>query len=275
MSKPTVHDTDPHYGEPDAERGGAAPAPMVERAFRLLDLLATSEAGYSLSELARLLEMSKGSLHGLLKTLESGGVVEQDSERRYALGPRLYNLTQAYIRRSGLRRFALPAMRRLAALSGQTVFLGQIEPDGVRISERVDEPGGRAALRVSARRGDRVSLLAGAIGRAVLASWPRARREDYLRARTLPHFTARSITDPDAYLAAVEETARTGVGVDREEYLTGVNAVAAPIHGFDHQLLALVWIVGFSAYFDDAALTRAAGALREETQAISKALGAE
>lgn len=42
---------------------------MVERAFRLLDLLAVSEAGYSLSELARLLEMSKGSVHGLLKTL--------------------------------------------------------------------------------------------------------------------------------------------------------------------------------------------------------------
>lgn len=270
MSKPTVHDVGPG----DSERG-APPAPMVERAFRLLDLLATSEAGYSLSELARLLGMSKGSAHGLLKTLETGGVVEVDSERRYTLGPRVYNLTQAYIRHSGLRRFALPAMRRLAALSGETVFLGQIEPDGARIIERVDEPGGRAALRVSARRGDRVSLLAGAIGRVALADWPPARREEYLRKQTLPHFTARSLTDPAAYLAAVEETARTGVGVDREEYLTGVNAVAAAIHGLDHQLVALVWIVGFSAYFDEAALARAGAALLVETRAVSQALGAE
>jgi DNA-binding IclR family transcriptional regulator len=247
---------------------------MVERAFRLLDLLATSEVGYSLSELARLLGMSKGSVHGLLKTLESGGVVEQDGERRYALGPRLYNLTQAYIRRSGLRRFALPAMRRLAASSGQTVFLGQIEPDGVRISERVDEPGGKAALRVSARRGDRVPLLAGAIGRAVLASWPPARREEYLRTQTLPHFTAHSITDPATYLTAVEETAHTGIGVDCEEYLAGVNAVAAPVYGFDQQLLALVWIVGFSAYFNDETLGRAGESLRAETELISRSLGA-
>lgn len=271
MSKPPVHNTE--HDEPEA--GQPTAAPMVERAFRLLDLLATSEAGYSLSELARLLGMSKGSAHGLLKTLESGGAVEQDSERRYALGPRIYNLTQAYIRRSGLRRFTLPAMRRLAALTGETVFLGQIEPDGVRISERVEEPGGRAALRISARRGDRVSLLAGAIGRAILASWPPARREEFLRTQMLPHFTARSITDPTTYLAAIEETAHTGVGVDREEYLAGVNAIAAPIYGFDQQLLALVWIVGFSAYFDDAALARAAAALRAETRAISKALGAE
>jgi IclR family transcriptional regulator, KDG regulon repressor len=274
MSEPTVHDTEHGVSSPDAERG-AAPAPMVERAFRLLDLLATSEAAYSLSELARQLGMSKGSAHGLLKTLESGGVVELDSERRYTLGPRLYNLSQAYIRRSGLRRFALPAMRRLAALTGETVFLGQIEPDGVRIIERVEEPGGRDALRVSARRGDRVHPLAGAIGRVILAGWPPARRAEYLRTQTLPHFTARSIADPAAYLAAVEETARSGVGMDREEYLTGVNAVAAAIHGLDGQPIALVWIVGFSAYFTDEAMARAGEALRAETRAISKALGGE
>lgn len=253
----------------------SAPAPMVERAFKLLDLLAASDVGYSLSELARLLGMSKSSAHSLLKTLESGGVVEVDGERRYALGPRLYNLTQSYIRRSGLRRYALPAMQRLAALTGGTVFLGQIEPDGVRITERVEESGERSVLRVSARRGALIPLLAGAIGRVVLASWPPARREKYLRSQTLPRFTERSITDHDAYLAAVEETAHTGVGVDREEYLTGVNAVSAAIYGLDHQLIALVWIVGFSAYFTEEALVRTASALRTETQEISRVLGAE
>jgi len=248
---------------------------MVERAFKLLDLLATSDAGYTLSDLARLLGMSKGSVHGLLKTLESGSVVEMDSERRYALGPRIYNLTQSYIRGSGLRRYALPAMRRLAARTGETVFLGQIEPDGVRIVERVDEPGQRSVLRVSARRGAHIHLLAGAIGRVVLANWPPARRERYLHSQALPRFTERSMTDPSAYLAAVEETARTGIGVDHEEYLTGVNAVAAAIHGLDGQIIALVWIVGFSAYFTEEAMVRAGEALRAETREISRALGAE
>lgn len=220
---------DEHVGQEASVKEPAVAAPMVERAFRLLDLLASSEAGYSLSELARLLEMSKGSVHGLLKTLESGGVVEMDSERRYALGPRIYNLAQSYIRRSGLRRYALPAMRRLSARTGETVFLGQIEPEGVRIIERIEESSARSALRVSAQRGALVPLLAGAIGRVALAGWPPARREEYLRAHPLPAFTAHSITDPATYLAAVEQTVRTGIGLDREEYLTGVNAVAAAI----------------------------------------------
>ena len=53
-----------------------APAPMVERAFRLLDLLSDTEEGLTLSDLARALNMSKGSIHGLLKTLEGNGVIE-------------------------------------------------------------------------------------------------------------------------------------------------------------------------------------------------------
>src|SRR5579863_10005349 len=108
-----------HYGENieyNGLPGGAdVPAPMVERAFRLLDALSKSEEGMTLTDLARALSMSKGSMHGLLKTLESSGAVEQVEERRFVLGPRIYDLAQTYIQRAGLRRFAVPAMRRLAS----------------------------------------------------------------------------------------------------------------------------------------------------------------
>ena len=254
---------------------GGVPAPMVERAFRLLDLLASSEAGYSLSELARLLGMSKGSAFGLLRTLENGGVVEIGEDRRYALGPRIYNLTQAYIRGSGLRRFALPAMQRLAARTGETVFLGMVEPGGIRIIDVVEVPSEHSTFRLSARRGAHLPLLAGATGRVVLASWPEPRRREYLRSHPLPRFTEYSITDPDAFLAAAALTAQTGVGVDREEYLVGISAAASAILGLGGELLALIWIVGFSADFTDEALERAGQALLEETRTVGESLGAE
>lgn len=252
---------------------GASPAPMVERAFRLLDLLASADDRYSLSELGRLLGMSKSSIHGLLKTLESAGAVVLDDERRYTLGPRIYELAQAYVRRGGLRRIALPALWRLAARTGETALLGIVEPGGVRIVERAETANEQVALRVSARPGMRVHLLAGATGRVVLASWPLAARAEYLRSHPLPHFTGRSLTEPDAYLAAVAETARTGIGTDREEYLAGVNAVAAPLRGPGSGLAGVLWIVGVSARFDGDALARAAVALRDEASGISRSLG--
>lgn len=248
---------------------------MVERAFRVLDVLGAADDSLSLSELARTLEMSKGSMHGLLKTLESAGVVEQGEDRRYIVGPRLYDLAQAYARRAGLRRFALPAMERLAERLGETILLGRAEQDAVRIVERVEARGEHTALRISAERGTRVPLLAAATGRVVLASWPAARREDYLRMHPLPHFTAHSLTDPATYLSAIAETERTGIGIDCEQYLIGVNAVAAPIHGAGETLLAVLWAVGFSARFSGNALGRAGEEVRAEAEAISRTLGGQ
>jgi DNA-binding IclR family transcriptional regulator len=297
----------------DPEGASAAlstPAPMVERAFRLLGLLSTSEGGLSFSELARMLHMSKGGLHGLLKTLESNSAIEQDEKHRYILGPRIYDLAHAYIQGAGLRYAALPAMRRLASATGETVCLGKIEQRGVRVIECIvgeEEP----ALHIAVRRGQRLPLLAGALGPCVLASWPPLQRAEFLRSQSLPRFTSRSITDPQQLLVRVEETIRTGVSFDHGEYLEGVNAVAAPIYfqypGTDHQngydrsashalsneeypaenhndqfivssgpgntVLALLWVVGFASRFAGEAFDRAIQQLHTEAVTISLALG--
>src|SRR5436305_11895703 len=138
------------------------PAPMVERAFRLLELLSVTEEGLTLSDMARSLNISKSSIHGLLKTLESNGAIEQVEDRRFVLGPRIYDLAQTYNQRAGLRHFALPAMHRLATSTGETVCLGRIEQNGVRIIECVVDEGQQAGLQIAARRGMRIPLLAGA-----------------------------------------------------------------------------------------------------------------
>jgi DNA-binding IclR family transcriptional regulator len=256
------------YGEGSVQSN--VPAPMVERTFRLLELLSTAEDGLTLSELARGLRASKGSIHGLLRTLESGGVIEQGDERRFVLGPRIYDLAQAYIQSAGLRRFALPAMHRLATSTGETVCLGKVGQRGVRILESIVDEEKPAALHIAAPRGMHVPLLAAATGVCILASWPMEQRETFLRTHPLPRFTEHSITDPEQFLLRVEEASRTGVGFDHEEYLDGVNAVAAPIYGIGGTLVALLWIVGFASRWSDDGLQRAAEQLRAETMAISQ-----
>lgn len=250
------------------------PAPMVERAFRLLDVLSESEDGLTLSDLARVLGMSKGSIHGLLKTLENNGAIELSDDRRYTLGPHIYDLAQSYVRRAGLRRFALPAMRRLAANIGETVLLGRVESECTRVIECVQDESENPILHIAAHRGTRVHLLAAATGPLILASWPCSQREAFLQAHELPRFTEHSITDPEQYIAAVDAAARTGISMDHEQYLAGVNAVAVPIYGPGATLAALLWIVGFASHFDEQAMQTAAQQMHVEAEQISRALGA-
>lgn len=274
MKEPSVQyeeQGDEHFA---TESAPVAPAPMVERAFRLLDLLSVTEEGLTLSDLARTLNMSKSSIHGLLKTLESSGVIEQAGDRRFVLGPRIYDLAQTYNQRAGLRHFALPAMHRLATSTGETVCLGRVEQKCVRIIECVVDEGEQAGLHIAARRGMRIPLFAGAFGALVLATWPLKERENYLRTQPLTRFTEHSITDPRQLLARVDEVVRAGISIDREEYLDGVNAVAAPIYSAGDTLLAFLWIVGFASRFNSEVLDRAVQQLRAETETVSQALGA-
>lgn len=250
-------------------------APSVERAFRLLALVSAEPDGLTLSELARKLDMSKGSLHGLLHTLECVGAVARDpATRRYVLGARIYELVQARAQRIDLRRLALPAMRGLANELHETILLGRVEAESVCILERAEAPLERPELRIAAPVGMRVQLLAGATGRLVAAHWPAFRRAAFLAAGPLHRFTPRTITDPAAFLAAADEAARVGYALDREEYLEGVNAAAAPIYGPGGELLALIWAIGLSARFAGGRLTAAGERLRAEAVKLSQMLGA-
>lgn len=261
-------------GEPPEKEAVASstldvPAPMVERAFRLLDLLVVAEEGMALSDLARALKMSKGSVHGLLKTLENCNVIEQREDRLYALGPRIYSLA-TYLWNSGLRRLAAPAMERLAGTLGETLFLGRVEPEAIRVIESVEPGGEHLYPHISLPRGTRFPLLTGAAGRIALASWPPERREHWLHTHPLPQFTEKSITDPTQFLAAVEETVRTGVAMDQEEYITGVNAVIVPIIGIGGSLAAMLGVLGFSSRMNEEVMHSAATQLKAEADSISR-----
>src|SRR5260370_41762853 len=80
MKEQKVQYSEPTYTQQESTPASVSPAPMVERAFRLLDLLSEAEEGLTLSYLARTLNMSKGSIHGLLKTLENSQVDEQSED---------------------------------------------------------------------------------------------------------------------------------------------------------------------------------------------------
>ncbi len=257
--------------EPD-QAVTAVPATMVERAFQVLDLLMVANEGMGLSELARALKMGKGSMHRLLKALEHCGAIMQDEEHIFVLGPRIYKLA-AFVRGTGLRRLALPAMQRLVSSIGETVFLGRVEQEHVHILETVEAGGEYLYPHVSVPRGTRVPFISAATGRLVLASWSAEQRRHWLQKHELPRFTEASITDSEQFLKEVEKTATTGLAIDHGEYLAGVNAIGVPITGPQNALIAVLCVLGFATHFNDDAMQRAGALLKGEAENISHSLG--
>src|SRR5438034_949441 len=71
------------------------PVPAVDKAARVLRALADGGRPMGISELARALEVSKGTLRDVLLTLAQFGFVVRDPDTRFRLGPELRVLANA------------------------------------------------------------------------------------------------------------------------------------------------------------------------------------
>ena len=231
-------------------------APIVYKAFVVLQEVSKSPGSLGVSDLSRLLNMNKSTVFGIAQALLDLGALRQDpATKKFRLGPALIQLGNQSLAGISLRSLARPLMEKLAQDFEETVFLGRFDEYGITIIEKADSP---AELRVSAPVGARIPFFAGAAAKAFLASLDEAAQKRILSERILPKFTDKSITDQTEYLAELKRVRERGYATDFEEYIHGVNAVSVPLLDVRGWLVAAIWIVGFSASFTAEKMLKAA-----------------
>jgi IclR family KDG regulon transcriptional repressor len=242
-------------------------APTVKKAFQILELIAKRDKLMTISDLSRELNISKSTVHGITRALETAGVLIRDRKsKRYMLGRTLFELARAGYGRIDLKDIARPIMEDLMRSTQQSVFLGIRSNDHVSIIDIVESV---QDLKITAPVGTRVPLLAGAIGKAFLASMEEARALSLVNAIGLRKFTEKSVIDSDIYMKDVGEARTAGYGLDDEEYIQGVRAVAAVIHSPTQQMSA-VWVVGFTPSMSADRIPVIAMETKRAAEAISK-----
>ena len=95
----------------------------VIRALTLLDVIAGSDGGATLSEAARAAELSPSTAMRLLNTLQAHGYLHRGSDGRFGAGPTLLRVGANALRRDPLYDRAAPYLARLAEQTGETANL--------------------------------------------------------------------------------------------------------------------------------------------------------
>jgi len=219
-------------------------APSVIKAFGILRALGETNEGMGISSLARRLGIGKSTVHGIMAAMEELGVVTRDQRtKRFRVGFTLLELVRKTFAGLKLAQVAKNPMEILVERTEETAFLGVLNRDHVTIVEAVDSP---KEFKVTAPRGTRLSLRAGAVGKIFLANMERDKAIEILREKGLKRYTPASITDMKRYLEELDRVAARGYAMDEGEYLMGVTAIAAVIRADDLPLSAL-WLVAFSS----------------------------
>ncbi len=120
------------------------------------------------------LGLAKGTVHGLLRTLQDEGFVEQDADSgKYQLGGSLLQLGNIYLDVNELRGRSLAWADNLAIRSGEAVRVGTLHGDGVLVIHHVFRPDNTLQIL---EVGAHLPLHATALGKALLASSPELER---------------------------------------------------------------------------------------------------
>src|ERR1700729_2040131 len=98
--------------------------PSLERGLTILEVLAKSRAGLSLSQVTRQLALPKSSVHCLLRTFENAGYVYKDSAcGKYRVSLSICELARQALQGISLRDQARLSLRSLAEKTTMTVHL--------------------------------------------------------------------------------------------------------------------------------------------------------
>ncbi|MBP2703763.1 IclR family transcriptional regulator [Microbispora sp. RL4-1S] len=249
------------------------PVQSIERAAAILRLLAQGSGRLGLSEIANSLGLARGTAHGILRTLQLVGFVEQDDATgKYQLGAALLHLGTSYLDVNELRSRAINWADALAARSGEAVRIGTHLQGKVLVVHHVFRPDDSLqTLDV----GVLLPMHATAIGKVLLAYDANAAAA--AQDSELEQFSRRTIRTPKELARALSGVREVGWAADVDEIAMGEAGVAAPIRGYGGLVVGAMGISGSADRICDAA-GRPRGELvsyvRDAARAVSRDLGA-
>ena len=217
----------------------------VSRLFAVLRSLGdTVEGGERVTQLAQRIGLSQPTTHRLLRSLMDEGMVEQDARsKRYRLSLEFFALAARAGNTGNLRELVRPAMLRLSASLGDSLFLlARSGFDAVCL----DRSEGPFPIRTfTGDIGGRVALGVGQGSLAILAFLPEEERDTVIQ-YNLPRLKDFHLYDEVFLRSEVENVRTLGYAGRNTGVLQGMAGVAVPILDRDGRAVAALSVATVS-----------------------------
>jgi len=244
-------------------------APIIKKALEVIKLVIDKNKPLGVTEIAKSLSLSKSTVFGILKALhESGFITKNRSTKKYIIGQELVELAKKVLRGGELTTVARPFLEKLAEVTDETIFLCVKEDHIIKVLDTIEA---KKILKISSPVGTKFPVTASIFCKVFLSPFGNDEIRNFLKERGLPEYTENSITDIELFIEEIEKTRRNGYGLDLEEYMKGVRAIATHIYSQDIPVGAIC-ILGFISSMTDGKLNGMAMNLLETAHKVSQNL---
>lgn len=239
----------------------------LQRAFAILRFLTDAPAeGVRVTHIAKEVRLTQATVHRTLQALMAQDVVEQDERsKHYRLSIGFFVLAARAGNPSNLRDLCRPALLRLCASLGDTIFLlARSGFDAVCL----DRSEGPFPIRsFTGDIGGRVALGIGQGSLAILAFLPEAEREEVIRFN-LPRVRELGVFDEVYLRTEIDLVRERGYAAPNTGLLEGMAGVAVPVCDQQGRAVAALSVGTISARLSPERLPTVVALLKREAQVI-------
>lgn len=268
-----------HRATPPARRGRTPANPGTEtaqvqsltRGLSILQCLARTEGGLTLTDIAQRVQLPPSTTHRLLSTLEKTGYVYQAGDLSlWYVGIEAFAVGSSFLSNRDFVAQSHAYMRRLMEQAGETTNLAIL--DGTE-AVFIDQVQCRETMRTIVKLGSRVPLHASGVGKAIFASLPDDQIDAMLKVRGLPRITENTITSPETMWASIRVIRQRGWSFDDEEHLPGTRCVAAPFYDEHAEPLGAISVAGPTSRLPDERIKQLGPLVSHIAEEITHRLG--
>lgn len=243
----------------------------LTRGLTLLEKLAETEGGITLTEISHRVSLPPSTAHRLLNTLADMGFVYQakDSGLWY-VGLKTYRVGCAFVSNRDFVGESHAYLRKLMEASGETANLSILDGTYACFIAQVQC---HEVMRMLVRLGSRIPAHASGSGKAMLSALPEDELAIVLRESHLVQLTTKTITDPDKLRQQFAAIRARGYSYDDEENAMGLRCVAAPIYDEFAEPLGAISLAGPIARLTDERILKLGPLVAHTAREITEKLG--
>ncbi|KAB2912266.1 MAG: IclR family transcriptional regulator [Hyphomicrobiaceae bacterium] len=206
---------------------GADRASAAARALAILEAVSRSPEPVSAVELSPRLDLPKPTVHRLMLLLEDAGFLQREpGSKRFITGHRLMAMSLEALINAPNRAERHAVLQALVDEIQETCNLTILVGNEVVYLDRVEC---HWPLRTHFHVGSRVPAHCTASGKLFLGLMPAAKRSRLLRLVPLKKYTDKTLVDPARIETELKEVRAKGIGVDVEEFISGLIGLAVPV----------------------------------------------
>lgn len=197
----------------------------IGRGLAVLTVFSRSRSTLTLTEVAKLVGISRPTARRVLLTLQSLGYLRSEG-RKFELTAKVLDLSSAYFSSLGLGSIAQPEMERLVEDTHESCSVSVLEGTDIVYVARVPT---RRIMTISLGLGSRLPAYASAMGRVLLADLPEDHLQNALNATRFQAFTSRTIVDRRKLEQQLATVRVQGWALVDQELEEGLRSIAAPL----------------------------------------------